>query len=58
MVVGKLNYTNMCNTVKELKKEQIAYLIIQGQTSLNIDGGVEMNSFNFAQGIEVKFNQI
>jgi len=48
----------MCNTVKELKKEQIAYLIIQGQTSLNIDGGVEMNSFNFAQGIEVKFNQI
>jgi hypothetical protein len=44
--------------MKELNKEQIASLIIQGQTSLNIDGGVEMNNFNFTHGMEVKFNQI
>jgi hypothetical protein len=45
-------------TMKELKKEQIAYLIIQWQTSLNTDGGVGMNSFKFAHGIDTKFNQI
>lgn len=48
----------MCITMKELKREQIASLIIQWQTSLNTDGGVEMNSFNFAHGIDVKLNQI
>jgi len=43
---------------ERVKKEQIASLIIQWQTSLNTDGAVEMNSFNFAHGIDVKFNQI
>jgi len=43
---------------ERVKKEQTASLIIQWQSSLNTDGGVEMNNFNFANGIDVKLNQI